>query len=183
MTGNWIRNHIWFTVTSHEHHSISVHWELYCLFKILLILTKKLVTFRVIGPLWGECTRWFPFQRASDTEIISTSWRHHGLCLRSSITYIHMGTMGCLKYSKNFGLPINHLTLNPGYWQKYNKNNQGNLCYVDIVCPGSLNFLHGHCWCSGIMQYSHSCDAGSIPGQCSFFIVIRLPQLVVITFA
>ena len=23
-----------------------------------------------------------------------------------------------------------------------------------------------HCWCSGIMQDSHSCDPGSIPGQC-----------------
>lgn len=25
-----------------------------------------------------------------------------------------------------------------------------------------------HCWCSGIMQDSHSCDPGSIPGQCTF---------------
>ena len=24
-----------------------------------------------------------------------------------------------------------------------------------------------HCWCSGIMQDSHSCDSGSIPGQCN----------------
>ena len=26
-----------------------------------------------------------------------------------------------------------------------------------------------HCWCSGIMQDSHSCDPGSIPGQCTLF--------------
>ena len=26
---------------------------------------------------------------------------------------------------------------------------------------------YGHCWCSGIMQDSHSCDPGSIPGQCN----------------
>jgi hypothetical protein len=28
-----------------------------------------------------------------------------------------------------------------------------------------------HCWCSGIMQDSHSCDPGSIPGQCKFFLL------------
>ena len=28
-----------------------------------------------------------------------------------------------------------------------------------------------HCWCSGIMQDSHSCDPGSIPGQCNKFLV------------
>ena len=26
-----------------------------------------------------------------------------------------------------------------------------------------------HCWCSGIIQDSHSCDPGSIPGQCTVF--------------
>ncbi len=31
-----------------------------------------------------------------------------------------------------------------------------------------------HCWCSGIMQDSHSCDPGSIPGQCTFFFLISL---------
>ena len=31
-----------------------------------------------------------------------------------------------------------------------------------------------HCWCSGIMQDSHSCDPGSIPGQCNIFIFISV---------
>ena len=29
-----------------------------------------------------------------------------------------------------------------------------------------------HCWCSGIMQDSHSCDSGSIPGQCKVFYLL-----------
>ena len=32
-----------------------------------------------------------------------------------------------------------------------------------------------HCWCSGIMQDSHSCDPGSIPGQCNVtYFVVKL---------
>lgn len=31
------------------------------------------------------------------------------------------------------------------------------------------NELREHRWCSGIMQDSHSCDSGSIPGRCKFF--------------
>lgn len=33
-----------------------------------------------------------------------------------------------------------------------------------------LATLCKHCWCSGIMQDSHSCDPGSIPGQCTLFV-------------
>ena len=41
-------------------------------------------------------------------------------------------------------------------------------------CPfnrQNLAFLSfgGHCWCSGIMQDSNSCDLGLIPGQCKPF--------------
>ena len=32
-----------------------------------------------------------------------------------------------------------------------------------------LYSVGAHCWCSGIMQDSHSCDPGSIPGQCTQF--------------
>ena len=30
-----------------------------------------------------------------------------------------------------------------------------------------------HCWCSGIMQDSHSCDPGSIPGQCTVLFLFQ----------
>ena len=45
-----------------------------------------------------------------------------------------------------------------------------------------LPSVGAHCWCSGIMQDSHSCDPGSIPGQCTmffscfFFIVIDVKK-------
>ena len=29
-----------------------------------------------------------------------------------------------------------------------------------------------HRWCSGIMQDSHSCDPGSIPGRCNYFCTV-----------
>ena len=40
------------------------------------------------------------------------------------------------------------------------------------ICISSYWQLH--CWCSGIMQDSHSCDSGSIPGRCSFRINVLL---------
>lgn len=41
-----------------------------------------------------------------------------------------------------------------------------------IYPPKNTRRFKKHCWCSGIMQDSHSCDPGSIPGQCKFFFVI-----------
>ena len=38
-----------------------------------------------------------------------------------------------------------------------------------------------HCWCSGIMQDSHSCDPGSIPGQCNTFSRVPLLQMMWMT--
>ena len=43
---------------SHEHHGISNHWHLVCLFNMLLRLKiKKTSKFHIIGHLWGEPTR------------------------------------------------------------------------------------------------------------------------------
>ena len=36
-------------------------------------------------------------------------------------------------------------------------------------------------WCSGIMQDSHSCDPGSIPGRCIRFLPLKLILLLVFT--
>ena len=59
------------TVTLHESHDISNHWQFNYLFKSLLRL-KKASKHHITGPLWGESTSWFMFLSltTSDAESI-----------------------------------------------------------------------------------------------------------------
>ena len=44
--------------------------------------------------------------------------------------------------------------------------------YVVFIMRTNFKGIEEHCWCSGIMQDSHSCDSGSIPGQCKVFYLL-----------
>ena len=41
----------------------------------------------------------------------------------------------------------------------------------------NLSSVGAHCWCRGVMQDSHSCDPGSIPGQCTQFFIFLVQIL------
>ena len=65
------------TVTSPQHHSISNHWQLNCLFYNLFRLTSKKTSKAVLLALCEgnpPVTGGFPSQRASKMESISMSW-------------------------------------------------------------------------------------------------------------
>ena len=65
------------TVMSYEHHGISYHQQIDCLFNILFGLRKMCI----LDPLWGETLviGGFPTQRASNAESIPIPWHHHGI--------------------------------------------------------------------------------------------------------
>ena len=61
------------TVTSHGYHSVSHNKTTRLL--VWSPTSKSYIT----GPLWGESTddRWIPSEWASNSEAVSTTWRHH----------------------------------------------------------------------------------------------------------
>ena len=61
------------TVMPHEHHGITKHWQLDCLFNNLLRITILALCERK-PPVTGG----FPSQGASNAESISMLWHHHG---------------------------------------------------------------------------------------------------------
>ena len=73
---------------------------------------------------------------------------------------------------------INWISLGVHYFQV----NANTLASCVLYCYSAINryndlsigvfLVRRHCWCSGIMQDSHSCDLGSIPGQCMFCFVL-----------
>ena len=63
------------TIISYEHHGISNHRPLDCLFKSLFGLkTKKTPKFYIAGPLWDDSG--LPSQKASNAESIALSWHY-----------------------------------------------------------------------------------------------------------
>ena len=66
----------------------------------------------------------------------------------------------CRRY-KRLDMP-HFLTLWPSHLQQ---NMYILAIYYLLSTPQNLRTKH--CWYSGIMQDSHSCDLGSIPGQCT----------------
>ena len=68
------------TVTLHEHHGISDHQQLDCLFNSEIMLTSKGTSSSVLLPLCEGnplVTSGFPSQRATNAENVSISWHHH----------------------------------------------------------------------------------------------------------
>ena len=60
-----------------EHYSISNHWQIDCLFKILFRLTKKkMLKLCITGPFCVGSPNGFPSERSNKAERISRSWYH-----------------------------------------------------------------------------------------------------------
>ena len=78
-----------------QHKDNAIHLALDCLSRLT---SKEISKLRVTGPLCRE-TGGFPSQRASNTESVSISWRHHELSLWSccSLRSLHQFVCLCLK--------------------------------------------------------------------------------------
>ena len=69
------------TLTSHEHHDVSNHWQLDCSFNSLFRLTtKKISELHITDPLWGESTSdwWIPLIKGP---IMRKVFPHHGIIM------------------------------------------------------------------------------------------------------